>query len=381
MSDENKLMSALDRIEANMADFRKSNEAELKAAKEGTAKVEADLAEIRKQVQDVAAVAKQMKTMPHGQREVYRAWGEVILKAASEGTDASGGYSVNDQLMTEILSGGQNSYGLVQNECTIIPMASDVTKVAVDTFEESGTVPVPGVTSENAQITATDDATISQVSLTALKYATLNYISAELMQDGFVDWIGGYMLPKMLRQEAKKKDSLVFTTASTGVLASTNMSVVNMDAGDVSFADLLDPAKAVKYLTEMQDAVVSDALANAKYFAHRSIINSLRSVRGSDSYLWAPMAAGEPGSILGYSYVKGEILPAKTATASAKGFVIFGDLRNGVVVGERGQRKVSVSEHFKFDYDQLAVRMTFRFAYNTNSNLGKAVAVLKTAGA
>jgi HK97 family phage major capsid protein len=385
MSDESKLLARLDEIDGGIKDYQKSVKADIDVAKHGVDEVKKNMEAQQKQIQDMAVLIK--NGIPRGEREMAGEMGALILrayrghgvqKAASEGSDGAGGYLVNDDLRTNILS-VQDQYGLARKVFAgaIVPMASDVTKIPVDTFEESGTVPVPEATSENAAISASDDADLSQVSLTAQKYATLNYVSNELIDDSFVNFLGAYLTPKLARQAAKIEDTVVFTTATTGLMNSANIQSVSMDAGETSFADV-----TFDNLLDMQDAVVDDALASGMYFAHRSVINKLRKVKGSDGqYIWTPAAGNEPAMILGYGYEKGTILPTMAQTAAAKGFILFGDPKLGAVFGERMQRKISASPEFRFNYDQVAIRMTFRIALGTNANIGRALCVLKTAAA
>ena len=398
MSEINKVMEALDSIATSQKEMRKGVEAEREAREKGNAAVEAKFQAMEKQLQEVAVAAKNFHTVSEEKREIGRAFGKILMDAAngvrkstaaSEGTAAEGGYLVEDQQVLDRILSVQNDYGAVRQLMggNIFPMASDyVSNIPVDEYEVSGVsgtgnVPTPAATSENAAITESAYPTLSTVTLTAQKYATLNYIPNELLDDSKIDFIGAYMLPKMARMMAKVEDTVVFTTASTGVLASTNMQVVNMDAGDVAFADLLDPERAVKYLPAMQGAVASSGLMGAQCVMHRSIVGALRSVRGTDNYLWCPMAGGEPAQILGYGYTKAEIFPAKSNTASSKGFIMFGNLAQGIVVGERMTRRIVRDDSIRFAYDQIALRLTERFAYNTNANIGHAIAVLKTAAA
>lgn len=72
-------------------------------------------------------------------------------------------------------------------------------------------------------------------------------------------------------------------------------------------------------------------------------------------------------------------MPAKSSTAAGTGFILFGDITKGCVVGERKDRKIVTSQDYHFNYDQTAVRMTWRFAFGTNSNIGRALCKLKTA--
>lgn len=384
MAEIEKVLSALDAVDSRLKAFESSSKAEIAVATKGYEAVKADLDSTRKQLQEMAEIAKRGRVRGEV-GETHREMGETIIrsyqpggrKAASEGTAASGGNLVNDDLRTNILS-AQNQYGIVRQLMggQIIPMASDVTKIAVDTFEDTtGNVPVPAATSENAQIGASSDAQLSQITLTAQKYATLNYVSRELIDDAFVDFLGAYLFPKIARQKAKLEDQIVFTGASTGLLNTSNIQSIALASGNTAFTDL-----TADDLRMVQDAVVSDALAGGRFLMHRSMGSFVRTLKGTDGqYLWAPLASGEPASIDGYPYSYAEVFPAKSATAADKGFILFGDLRLGVVVGERGQYRMDVSDDFRFDYDQVAVRMVFRFAMNTNANIGRALCAIKTA--
>ncbi len=394
---ETKLLSTLDVINGKLDEFQKSSKAEIKAAQDGVATVKAELDTQRKQLQEIAEVAKRVPAMPADKRELAREMGRLIIaahygrpvtKAQVEGTDNVGGYLVNDDLRTEIKS-VQNRYGAVQSIWgdSIIPMPSDVTKIPVDTYgETNGSDPVPVAVNEGSQLTE-DAATVDQVTLTAAKYAGYVYVSQELLDDAFVDALGAWLTPKIARQIAKKKDALVFTTNSTGILKSSNITSVTMSSGDGAFTDI-----SYDYLLDMQDAVCTDGLADGMYLGHRSVLNLLRKKRagsgyGSDDGKGAYLLPGGDAIVqqtaagpvvANYPWVNVEVCPASSSTAVSTGFVLFGDPRLAVVIGERGGDRIETSRDFKFDYDLVTVRYIFRFAWATNANLGKALARLIT---
>lgn len=379
------LLRKLDEVDSNLKDFEKSTKAEVAAAKNGVEELKTSLNETRKQLQELAEIAK--RGIPSDKKEFFHEFGATILKsyrpdgkkAASAGTDSTGGYLVEDSFVHEIRS-AQNQYGLVRQVMggSIVPMASDVVKIPVDTYEDtSGNVPVPAAVSENTQITESDDADLSQVTLTASKYATLNYVSNELLQDAFVPFLGAYLFPKIAKQKSKKEDGIVFTAASTGLFNSSNIRSYTLDSGATGFTNLTGDD-----LILATDEVVDDALNDGKYIMHRSLISHIRTLKGSDGqHLWTPLAAGEPASINGYPYMRGAICPARSASAVSTGFVLFGDPSLACVVGERGQMRLDSSPDFKFDYDQVAIRLIFRFAFATNENIGRALVRIKTAAA
>lgn len=377
------LLKKLGEMETGLNDFQKSTKAEVSAAKNGVEELKTSLDATKRQLQEVAELVK--KGIPSDKRDFFHDFGKAIAKsfrggeqrAASGGADATGGYLVADEFIHEIRS-AQNRYGVVRQifGASIVPMASDVVKVPVDTFEDtSGNVPVPTATSENAQITASDDARLDQVTLTASKYATLNYVSNELLADAFTPFLGAYLFPKLIRQKSKKEDGIVFTTASTGLFNSSNIQSYSLASGNTNFTDVT----ADDYILAT-DSVVDDALDEGMYLLHRSMVSHARTLKGSDGqFLWTPLAAGEPATINGYPYMRAAICPARSATAAATGFALFGDPRLACVVGEKNDMRLDTSKDFRFDYDQVAVRLVFRFAFNTNANIGRALVRMVTA--
>jgi HK97 family phage major capsid protein len=385
MSDETKVLSLLDKVETNLNDYQKSHKAEMDSLKNGVEETKKHFAEMRAQNQELAQLVK--NGIPKQEKDHLVEFGKAIQKsfvgrAASEGTAADGGYSVADEFATTVRS-AQNKYGLVRQifGSEIYPMKSDVCYVPTDTYEEtSGNTPVPVTKAENTQISESDDAQMNRVTLTAGKYSTLNYISAELIEDTFIvgGFTGAYLMPKLARQKSKIEDTLFFTNATTGLLNSSSILSVTLDAGktkfsDVTFDDLLDA----------QSAVVDDADVDGMFIMHKSIVNAIRKKKGLDGqYLWTPASAGEPSMILGYPFAKGSIMPKTTDSSQADtGFMLYGDVKLGCIFGERNQMRLDSSKDFRFDYDQIAVRMIFRVAMGTNSDIGRALCVIKTPAA
>jgi len=379
--DDLMIKGILDKQNDSLNEFIKSSAAATQAAVDGVASLQLQVVEQQKAMQEMAAVATAMSARPKDVDEVTRAFGESMVKAASEGTNSAGGYTVQDE-QSKMIRSMQDKYGLVRQifGSGIVPMESDVLQVPVDTYEVSGVsgtgnVPTPASTSENSAITESADAELSQVTLTTAKYATLNYLSKELLADSFVDFIGAYLTPKMARQMSRIEDGVVFTAATTGLFNNTNMQRLVMDSGSSAFTNL-----TYENIIDMEDEVVDDALDDGGYIAHRSIVNLLKKIKGTDGHpLWMPAAGPEPASVNGYGIRKGSILPRKSNDAVSTGFLAFGDVAKACVVGERMGREIAMSEHFRFNYYQVAIRMVERFAYNTNANLGKALTVLVTA--
>jgi HK97 family phage major capsid protein len=380
MSDIDKLMGKLDEVDAGLRDYKKSTSAEIDVAKNGVAEVQKHVEDVQKQLQEFKAIAQ--RGIEPTEREIFAGFGKMLVdikngKAASEGTNADGGYLVADEWSTKIKS-AQNQYGTVRKVygSDVYPMASDVTYVPVDTFEDTATnAPVPVAVSENAQISASQDPQLAQITLTAQKYATLNPISNELLDDAFVDYLGAYLMPKLARKAAKIEDQVVFTTATTGLLNSAN--VLSHTLSSTAFEDLDQDD-----LIDAMMKVVDDADENGMFIMHKTLVGKLRKLKGTDNHpIWTPMAAGEPATILGRPYMTSSVFPSLSSSAVNTGFILYGDPVLGSVFGERLGRRVALSKDFKFDYDQTVVRMTFRIALGTNANIGRALCAIRTAAA
>ena len=351
-----------------------------RASKEDVGTLTADLVELKKQTQEMAAMAKTFSMRPQTDQDKCRMIGETVLKAQTEGTAAEGGNLVDTEFSHEIRS-TQNKYGAVRRIWAgqIIPMATDVLKVPVDTYEgTAGSDPVPIAVTEAAQFTE-DAATVGEVTLTAVKYGTMVYVSNELMADAFVDFIGAYLRQKISRQAAKKEDDVVFNTASTGIMTSTNIQEVVMSAGNDTFASM-----TIEDMRSLQDNVTDDAYDEGAYYMHRTIRTLLANVRVGGStttdgaFAWGNPNIGIPPSFDGYAVDHVGKMAAKSATAASTAFALFGDLPMAMLVGERGTAELAVSPHLRFDYDQQVVRYAWRLAYGTDANIGRAACRLVT---
>jgi HK97 family phage major capsid protein len=353
-----------------------------RASQEEVETLSADLAAMKKQMQEIAVSAKQFANHPKSDHEVCRMIGETVMKAQSEGTDAKGGYLVEDEFSREIKS-TQNRYGAVRQiwGANIMPMATDVMKVPVRVYgDTAGNQPEMQSIAENAQITA-DDGNVGQITLTANKYGTLVYVSNELIADSFIDFVGNYLRTQIAHEAAKQEDELVFNDAA-GLLNSASIQETTMGAGKVDFSDA-----TIEDYRALQDQVTDEAWEEGAYYAHRSVRTQMANIRVGGStttdgpFAWGNPNVGIPATLDGYNVTHVAKMPANSASAISTEFALFGDLPNAMLVGERGVANLSVSNDFRFDFDQAAVRYLFRFAFGTDANLGRAAARLKTAAA
>lgn len=257
-------------------------------------------------------------------------------------TDASGspyaGYITDDFLSAEIRH-LMTEYGVAAREFTTVSfsqksytannLATDVTVYWVD---EAGSI-------------LSTQAVLGKATLELKKLAAIITLTRELLQEqeiDFVSFLGSRVAEGFAQAEDEaffKGDGTSTYGSFTGLLENTSVNEVVMDSGDSGFADI-----TVGYLREMQDATPQGALANAKYYMHRSILTQVRNLRedavsagdGAGAFLYKAPQGNEPANIDGYPIVLVEAMPAIGDTDDETSFVLFGDLRKATIRGIRG---------------------------------------------
>ncbi len=376
---EDKALDLLQKVEDKIKGFEQSSAAQIQAAEEGEATLQNELNSQRAVIQELSELVKGYDAIPRSMADITRSFATTV-KQQAEGTANLGGTLTETEVLKEIKS-VQNKYGVVERlwGAKILPMASDVMTVPTDpVMETAGNDAEVNEIAENAEITP-DTGKVGLATLTAKKQAVLTYVPNELFEDAFLDVLGAWLLPKMARQMAKRKDEVVFNTATTGLLKSTDIPSVTMASGDGAFADI-----SIEYILDMQDEVADDGLEDGLYLCHKSIRTYLRKLRSGGSttsdgpFLWGNTAAGAPDTLEGYELQRVACMPAKSATAVSTAFALFGDVTMAMLVGSKGKPRIDVNDGLRFNFDQKAVRYIERIAHATNADLGPAACRLVT---
>jgi HK97 family phage major capsid protein len=275
---------------------------------------------------------------------------EVATKAnLSEGTTTSGGFLVPEEFKAEILR-LQPLYGVIRQNVRIIPMAFDTLNMPVADREVTASW-----VSEAAQITSTDP-TFRQVTLAINKLASIPKVTNELLQDANVPVIQ-FLSETIAEQFAKAEDNQGFNGTGSpfvGVLSATGVPQGSHAGGAValSYGDI----------ARFTGQLYTNALANAKFYFHRSMIAR---IQGLITTAGAPIFGATTNSLFGYPLVSAEILP-NDATASGTNYAVFGDLRRGMIMGERGSMTMKITEEGTvggdnlFEKDMAALRVIER---------------------
>lgn len=277
----------------------------------------------------------------------------------NEGTGAKGGYLVPAPLHAAILE-ARASVGAVRQLARIIPMSSET--LEVPRFDTGVSVYYPG---EEGEITASD-ADFSKIKLECVKRAALVLMSSELADDALVsmsDWLTselGYRFAATEDNEAINGDGTStygkevglknaigagsIYTAATGVDTWPELGTSDFLGTIAKLPDRYRQRDQLRWLVSPSFKVqVMDRLALAANGATSMVI-----------------VDGIPQErFLGYPVVESTYMPSATAASTVCCY--FGNFQYGMILGERNEIRVSLSEHSHFATDQVALRATSRY--------------------
>lgn len=283
---------------------------------------------------------------------------ERIKANLSEGTTTAGGFLVPEEFKAEVLRLAPQ-YGVIRREARSVPMASDV-----QNWPASGTTDQTAQwVNEAGQIKSTDP-TFRQVVLTINKLASIPKVTNELLADANVNTV--QLLAELVAEAfAKEEDNQGFNGTGSpfvGCLSATGVPT-SPHAGGTAFIAL-----SYQDLVDTTAQIYTNATANAKFYFHRSMVAH---IRGLITTAGAPIIGSTAKEVAGYPLVDTEILPGKassTAKTDATAYAVFGDLRKGIMMGERGSMTMKIGTEGTvggdnlFEKDMVALRVIERVA-------------------
>lgn len=251
------------------------------------------------------------------------------LKDMTGGTGGKGGFTIDTELIAEIAT-LQTEYGVARRECRVIPMGRarqlDINTLATD---------VSVYWTAEAGAKTSSDIVIGQENLTLNKLAVIIPWTDELAEDTEIDLIS-FLAERVAENFSEKEDEAFFngdgTSAFggfTGVLNLTGANTVTITSTSVANMDADD-------LIDMVDATPQGALANGKFYMHRSLMSVVRKLKTSEGeYIYQRPADSGPATIWGYPVVLVEAMPTISDDAADTAFVAFGDLRRAYYLGTK----------------------------------------------
>ncbi|MFA5750606.1 MAG: phage major capsid protein [Candidatus Shapirobacteria bacterium] len=284
---------------------------------------------------EVRAKRKALSDRLHDYMKGLFSGSETIMKELT--TDATGspyaGYAVDAELAAEIRH-LMTQYGVARREMTAIPLtkhsykandlATDITTYWVD---EAGSI-------------LSSQVVLGQDTLELKKLAVIVALTSELLEDSEIDWIA-FIGERVAEGFAKAEDLAFFIGDGTSTYGSFTGLLRNASVNEVTMTGTTFASMDAEDLLDMIDKTPSGALANAKFFMHRTIRSIIRKLRadavtaadGKGVYLYQAPSDGGPETIWGYPVTLVEACPSITDSAADTSFVLFGDLRKACILG------------------------------------------------
>ncbi|RKZ11063.1 phage major capsid protein [Candidatus Fermentibacteria bacterium] len=245
-------------------------------------------------------------------------------------TDATGtpfaGYTVDSELSAEVRH-LVTVYGVARREMMAIPLskgsykandlATDVTVYWVD---------------EGSVIKSTQ-AVLGQETLELKKLGAIVTLTSELLEDTEIDFVA-FLGSRVAEGFAQAEDQAFFIGDGSSTYGGFTGLLIASDVNEVTMTGTTFASMDAEDLLDMIDATPSGALANAKFFYHRTIKSILRKLKSTDGiYVYQAPSQTGPSTVWGYPEVLVEAMPSKTDTAVDTSFVLFGDLRKACILG------------------------------------------------
>lgn len=250
------------------------------------------------------------------------------------GTDNLGGYAVPDDMMRQI-DRALLAFGGVRQNATVISSAM------------GGDLPIPTVndTTNTGELLAEDTETaeqataFGQVVMKAYKFSSKEIpVSIELMQDSATDL--NVLLGDLMGERIGRIENTYFTTGTgsgqpNGIVTASAAGPTTAGATAITWQELVD----------LEHSVDSAYRAGAGFMMNDSTLGYLKKLADSQNRpLFLPgIAAGEPGSLLGYPYTPNNDM---AAIATAAKTVLFGQLSKYLIRDVLAIRIVRLDERY-----------------------------------
>jgi HK97 family phage major capsid protein len=256
----------------------------------------------------------------------------VLCKEMS--TDVQGspyaGYTVTFELSAEIRHLITN-YGIARQEMLAIQLSKNSYK-ANDLVTDLSVFWV-----DEGDVIGSTQTVLGQSELVLNKLATIVSMTDELLEDEEID-LASFLTERVAEGFAKQEDLAFFAGDGTTPFGSFTGLLNNSSLNKVTLAGTTIEGLTADDLLDMVDATPQGALANGKFYMHRSILSIVRKLKASDSgvYIYQAPSAGNVQTIWNYPVVLVEAMPSVADDADNTGFVLFGDMKKACILGYKG---------------------------------------------
>ncbi len=241
-----------------------------------------------------------------------------------------GGYVIDSELNAEIQH-LMTEYGVARREFTVHQLTQGSYKVN----ELVTDLTVSWADTETESLTSTQYV-LGQNTLTLKRIYAIVTLTNTLLEDSELDLIS-VIAGRVDEGFSEAEDDAFFNGDGTSTYASFTGLLNVSGTNEVTMSGTTFASMTADDLIAMVDATPQGALANGKFYMHRSIMNVVRKLKDSQNqYIYQRPSESGPATIWGYPVVLVEKMPALSATAAATSFVLFGDLKKAAVFGWKG---------------------------------------------
>jgi len=363
---QEKVTEGFDAVGERIDEFEKDVKVGMKELAESIGKVQKQQRLVR-----VGEISPQASGLLFPNEEHAKEFGENVVaamrgKAMSETNE--GGVLVGSEISTPILN-RMTEYGAFRRNAMVVPMGAASTQMPQVTGDL--TVYSPG---EGGTITESDVES-GQVNLVPRKLACLARVSSELEEDSIAA-LGELVGQSVARSLARAEDLAGFLGDGTatywsfrgicGALRAVNATIANIKSLVVGSGNTYAELKLSDF-RKVIGQLPSTADAGARWYMHKwffwnVVIPLIWAENAGVPTLGTPnyFEQGPAKYLFGYPC---EFTPAMPkAEANSQICAILGDLRQGVILGERKSLTIARSEHVHFASDEVAIRGLERIA-------------------
>lgn len=255
---------------------------------------------------------------------------DVELKALSVGTDADGGYLVNEEISKEIVTKVFESSPMRQL-ASAQTISSDRLEIITD-LEEAAAAWV----AETAARPATATPQFGQLLINVHEMYANPQATQKVLDDAYINlesWLAEKVASKFARTEATAFISGSGSGQPKGILSYT--AGTNISAGEVEQINSGDAAAlTANGLIELVYGLKGAYKMGASFLLKRSSLSEIRKLTDLQGmYIWQPgLQVGQPDSLLGYPVAEADDMPAVAANALA---VAFGNFKAAYQIVDR----------------------------------------------
>jgi len=275
----------------------------------------------------------------------------------NETTPAQGGYLVPTEYYEEIMK-IDCEYGIARRDCRIIPM----NRLSID-IPTLLTRPTAYWIGEGEQKVESKP-TFSKVTLTAVKLICLIVMSDELLADATPP-IMQFIIELVRNVIAMNEDDALFNgNGGAGIAGTLSCGTqVTMDKNRQAFSQI-----HTDDILKLVNAVVCGARKGGKFYFNYNTLTWLRTLKTTTGayILNESPVAGQPPTLWNFPYETSDVMPADADSLPNTPFIVFGDFKKTVALGDRQTLVTSLSNEATidgtnlFEYDMTAIRFVER---------------------